>query len=279
VGAADKDETGMANFDFDMVVKIGSIAMVRKADGDIDYNILSRLARELKPGYILVTSGAGEIGRIDYMQRNGGRGLKGGEEEIKTTYCAQGQPILMETYRRFVSPQYSIRQVLVEHSHFNDEKKAAHIKDLLFSAANQNAIPIVNYNDAVSSTETIKFELSRLKKKRYNVTDYVENDETAVVITRLAGARLLVMLSDIDGVYLGPDAPVRDVTANSFEEMSEKIDGLISSCGDPSDPGALKLNYVRQALGCGATVIVANAKNSLSDILGGHVPRSYFCVN
>lgn len=72
----------MANFDFDVVVKIGSMALIRKEDNDLDYNIFNRLASELKPGYILVSSGATEIGRIDYMKRNGGMELRGDMEEI-----------------------------------------------------------------------------------------------------------------------------------------------------------------------------------------------------
>ena len=69
------DDTELINFD--VVVKIGSMALIRKEDNDIDYNIFSRLAASLKPGYILVSSGATEIGRIDYMKRNGGRELRG----------------------------------------------------------------------------------------------------------------------------------------------------------------------------------------------------------
>ena len=58
---------------------------------DLDYNIFSRLLHDLKPGYILVSSGAAEIGRIDYMKRNGTE-LKGDMEEIKIDYAAQGRP-------------------------------------------------------------------------------------------------------------------------------------------------------------------------------------------
>ena len=133
----------MAHFTFDAVVKIGSMALIRKEDNDLDYNIISRLAHDLRPGYILVSSGAAEIGRIDYMKRNGTE-LKGDMEEIKTDYAAQGQSILMETYRTFIDPKYSVRQVLVEHSHFNDREKSEHIKRFLYRCANQNAIPIVN---------------------------------------------------------------------------------------------------------------------------------------
>ena len=58
----------MANFNFDAVIKIGSMALIRKEDNDLDYNIFARLASELKPGFILVSSGATEIGRIDFLR-------------------------------------------------------------------------------------------------------------------------------------------------------------------------------------------------------------------
>ena len=49
----------------DLVGKIGSMALIRSQDNDMDYNIFSRLGAELRPGMIWVTSGAVEIGRID----------------------------------------------------------------------------------------------------------------------------------------------------------------------------------------------------------------------
>ena len=61
----------MADYTFELVGKIGSMALIRKEDQDIDYNIFSRLGRELKPGMIWVTSGATEIGRLDYIRRTG----------------------------------------------------------------------------------------------------------------------------------------------------------------------------------------------------------------
>ena len=73
----------MTNLNFDVVVKIGSMAMIREDTNEIDYNRISSLARALRPGYILVSSGATEIGRIDYLHRNGSE-LRGDLEEIKT---------------------------------------------------------------------------------------------------------------------------------------------------------------------------------------------------
>lgn len=112
------------------VIKIGSMALVRKEESDIDYNILSRLSQELTPGDILISSGATEIGRLDYIKRTGSV-LDGDPNEVKTDYAAQGQAILMTYYRQFVRPEYSVRQVLVEHTHFNQPEKREHIADLI----------------------------------------------------------------------------------------------------------------------------------------------------
>ena len=86
-------------FDFELVGKIGSMALIRREDSDIDYNIFARLGRELRPGMIWVSSGAVEIGRLDYLRRQG-RELLGDPEEVKADYAAQGQAILMQEYRR-----------------------------------------------------------------------------------------------------------------------------------------------------------------------------------
>ena len=273
------DDTELINFD--VVVKIGSMALIRKEDNDIDYNIFSRLAASLKPGYILVSSGATEIGRIDYMKRNGGRELKGNLAAIKTAYSAQGQPILMEMYRQFINPKYSVRQVLVEHSHFNDERKVNHIRNLLFSAANQNAIPIVNYNDAVSDTENMHLELRDLKRKTDHVVECVDNDETAAVIARLVNARILVLLTSVDGIYADagdPSTLIEEVVGDTYEEVEQKIDEMMANCSGASRQGAhgakAKLQFAKGPLRSGTTVIIAHARHKLSDIIKGNVKRT-----
>ena len=55
----------------DLVIKIGSMALIQKDDNVIDYNVFQRLGNALRPGMLLVTSGAAEIGRLDYIQRTG----------------------------------------------------------------------------------------------------------------------------------------------------------------------------------------------------------------
>ncbi len=264
-------------FDFDVVVKIGSMALISKQDNDFDYNIISRLSRDLKPGHILVSSGAAEIGRIDYIKRNGSE-LRGDMEEIKTDYSAQGQAILLEHYRRFIDARYSVRQVLVEHGHFNDAEKAEHLKKLFFRAANQNAIPIVNYNDPVSSEETRRLEIASIRGQKIEVVECVDNDETAAVITNLVNAEKLVLLTSTEGIYMDVNDPstlIENVEASNMKELEEKLDEMMSFCEGASRRGAngaiAKLMFAKKPLENGATVIIAHARHRLADILAGNV--------
>lgn len=205
-------------YDFELVGKIGSMALIRREDADIDYNIFSRLGSELKPGMIWVTSGAAEIGRLDYIKRTGHE-LTCDSVDAKTDYAAQGQSILMEQYRHFVRPEYSVRQVLVEHQHFNDPEKREHIRKLFLRAKEQGAIPIVNYNDPVSDEENRKWELSNLRREHREVHECVDNDETAAVIAGLVTGQNAAH-HDLDGGHLrrseGPeDADSRRGGANA----------------------------------------------------------------
>ena len=190
----------------DLVVKIGSMALIQKEDSVIDYNVFQRLAMALRPGMILVSSGATEIGRLDYIQRTGHE-LTGEKEQIKVDYSAQGQSILMNNYRTFIRPEYGVRQVLVEHTHFNDPQRREHIRQMLYRAAEQNAIPIINYNDPVNDEEVSKLELASRRAEGMEVVECVDNDETAAVVARLVHAKNLILLTGTHGIYLNKDDP------------------------------------------------------------------------
>lgn len=262
-------------FDYELVGKIGSMALIRKADNDIDYNIFSRLGAELKPGMIWVSSGATEIGRLDYVRRNG-KELTGDVEEVKADYSSQGQTILMMEYRRYIPDRYSVRQLLVEHTHFNDEEKRKHIRAFLLRCAKQNAIPIVNYNDPVSIEEVRKMELAHLREQAENVVECIDNDETASVICSLVHAKYLVILTSADGIYRDPNDPntlVPTVEGKDANEILEQIDELSCSCVGASRAGAngarAKLDFIKQPIREGTTVYIASAQQRISDLLNG----------
>ena len=269
---------GNMQYDFELVGKIGSMALIRREDADIDYNIFSRLGRELKPGMIWVTSGAAEIGRLDYIRRTGHE-LSGDSVDNKTDYSAQGQSILMEQYRHFIPQEYSVRQVLVEHQHFNDAEKREHIRRFFLRARDQGAIPIVNYNDPVSDEENRKWELSELRREGREVHECVDNDETAAVIAGLIRARILLILTSTEGIYREPGRPktlVRDVLAGNAEDLKRKVMDLQSHCVGASRAGAngahAKLEFALGPALNGTTVIIGHGRHRITDLIYGRVP-------
>ena len=272
-------------FDYELVGKIGSMALISRADNDIDYNIFARLGRELRPGMIWVSSGAVEIGRLDYLRRQG-RELLGDPEEVKADYAAQGQAILMAEYRRYIRPEYSVRQLLVEHTHFNDAERSAHIRSFLLRCAAQNAVPIVNYNDSVSVEEVRKMELASRRAEGVEVVECVDNDETAEVVAQLVGARNLILLTSTNGIYLDrndPDTLVELVSGRDLAEVRARVTELMGHCSGASRTGAngarAKLAFAMRAVEHGTNVIIGHARYHITDLLAGRVPCTRLGVN
>lgn len=264
------------NFDVELVGKIGSMALISKENNMLDYTLIAKLSSELKPGYIWVSSGAVETGRLDYIKRTG-KELKGNPEDVKTDYSSQGQSILMSTYREYIDNRYSVRQVLVEHQHFNDPVKREHLKAMLLRAISQNAIPIVNYNDAISTEESRRFEIMSLKKKNQKVVECVDNDETAAQIACLVKAKILLILTSAEGIYKdssNPNTLIKEISGSSIDEVIENINICENYCSGASRAGAngakAKLEYIKDAVKNGTTVIIASAKHSIKDILNGN---------
>ncbi len=263
-------------FDTELVGKIGSMALIDKADNLIDYTRVARLSRELRPGYVWISSGATEIGRLDYLARNG-KELNG--EFAKTDYSSQGQAILMQTYRQFIDPRYSVRQILVEHRHFNDEQKSEHLRALLLRCEQQNAIPIINYNDAISNEENRRLEITSLMHDKKRVYECVDNDETASRVACLVRARVLLIFTSVNGIYTNPEDPatlVPLISGKNDLELIENIEAHKRFCAGASRAGAngakAKLEYIKDAAAQGTTVYIANASYSINDVLKGEVP-------
>lgn len=272
----------MAKFDIELVGKIGSIALIDREYQDINYNIIARLSRELRPGYIWITSGATEIGRLDYLKRNGFE-LDGSDEDNKTDYSAQGQSILMQTYRQFIDSRYSVRQILVEHQHFNDETKRQHLYEMLMRCPEQKAIPIINYNDAVCSEENRKTEILKIKEKQGRAIECIDNDETASQIACLVKCKTLLILSTLDGIYndiSDQNSLIERVSGKDVYELIDNVNELQNHCYGSNRKGShgakAKLEYIKEPLKNGTTVIIANSKYSIKDIMEGKVKSTVF---
>lgn len=269
--------------DVELVGKIGSMALIREAEHDINYNVFSRIGSELRPGMIWVSSGAVEIGRLDYIKRTG-QELDGTKSDIMTDYSSQGQAILMEEYRRYIPSKYSVRQLLVEHTHFNDEEKREHIYEFLLRCPKQNAIPIVNYNDTVSFEENRRWELEQLRNNGHgHVVECIDNDETASVISTLVHPKYLLIFTSVNGIYRDPKDPstlVEAVEGKNADEVIEAVEELQKQCYGASRSGAggakTKLEFIKEPIRQGTTVLIASSKYRISDVLAGNCPRTIF---
>ena len=140
----------------------------------------------------------------------------------------------MEEYRRYVPSQYSVRQLLVEHTHFNDAEKREHIYQFLMRCVRQEAVPIVNYNDTVSFEENRRWELEQLRNNgQKRIVECIDNDETASVISTLVHPKYLLILTSVKGIYLDQKDPttlVEKVEGKDADEVIANIDELQKHC-------------------------------------------------
>ena len=268
----------MANFDIELVGKIGSMALIDKKNGQMDYNTIARISRELKPGYVWVTSGATEIGRLDYIKRNGCE-LTGDSQACKTDYSAQGQTILMDTYRQFIDARYSVRQILVENQHFNDNEKREYLKALLLRCPKQNAIPIINYNDPLSPEEIVKVEIEALLKKGQKAVHLADNDETAAQVAQLLKCKNLLIYTSTIGIYSNPkdeSTLIKEIVGKDSYELLEAITEAQKACSGTSRTGSngagAKLEYIKGPAANGTNVYIASPKYTIKEILSGDAP-------
>ena len=129
----------MAKYDIELVGKIGSMALITTIN-DIDYNVFSRIGRDLVPGMIWVGSGGRD--RKARLYKRTGMELEGDKSAVMTDYSSRAG-ILMEEYRRFIW-----RSIVRQYSlniRANDESRG-NISAHSCSDAPAGAIPIVNYN-------------------------------------------------------------------------------------------------------------------------------------
>jgi glutamate 5-kinase len=191
----------------------------------------------------------------------------------------------MENYRKFINPAYSVRQVLVEHQHFNEPDKRNFIKQLLLDSVKQNAIPIINYNDSVSNDETRKMELYNLRQQQEKVVECIDNDETASEIASLVKSKYLLILTSSIGLLEDPqdnNSLIKEVSGKDIYELLDNINELKKCCIGASRKGAngmkAKLDYLSEPIKNGTTVIIGHSKYRIQDLLSGNVERTIFKV-
>ena len=230
-----------------IVIKIGSSSLIHSETGRLDFRKLEILARELSDLHnqgkdvVLVSSGAIAVGAAAL-------GMKGkpAELEKKQACAAVGQARLMTIYQKlFGEYNQMVAQILI-----TNRRNAQNTFNQLLA---EGVIPIVNENDSVSSYE---FQ---------NLVKFGDNDTLSSVVAALIGADLLILMSDIDGLFTddpnsNPDARFIDIVENMDDNMRKL--GKSSTGSNVGTGGmATKLTAAIIATAAGADMVIANGND------------------
>lgn len=235
-----------------VVVKIGSSSLQHPETGDLDYIKMDILVRELcnirnqGKDVILVTSGAIACGRRTVNLK------KTATIAEKQACAAIGQARLMTTYQRIFSEYgHQAAQILMTRNTIVSDLNRYNAHNTFSELMNMGVIPIVNENDTISTFE---------------IEDVIgDNDTLSAIVTALTGADLLILLSDIDGLYT--DDPRQNPEAQFIGRVDNLTDDLIrmgkGSTGSDIGTGGMetKLTAAKIATYSGADMIIANGKD------------------
>ena len=234
-----------------VVIKIGSSSLTHPATGNINYIKMERLVRELcnlrNQGIdvCLVSSGAIAVGKQSMGLAERPRRLP-----EKQACASVGQARLMSIYQKFFAEyNQKVGQVLMTKETMIDNVSRKNAQNTINELMAMGVIPIVNENDTVSTYE-IRFG---------------DNDTLSAIVSALTGADLLILLSDIDGLYTDDPKVNPDAELITYEEefSPEYMEMASSAPGSEMGTGGMvtKIKAARIATASGVDMIIANGKD------------------
>lgn len=246
-----------------IVVKVGTSTLTYE-NGNINLSRLEKLTREISDltnrGYeiILVSSGAIGMGKAKLK-------LSEKPQTImeKQAVAAVGQCELMALYSKlFGEYSHTVAQVLLTRDVIEDEHMRRNVSNTFEVLLSKGIIPIVNENDTVSIDEI------------ENICRFGDNDKLGAIVAKVTNSDLLIILSDIDGLY---DSDPRKNENAELVEVVEKIDEKLeqSAGGAGSDAGTggmkTKVEAAKITMESGIDMIIASGteEKSIDRILSG----------
>lgn len=263
-----KNSKGMSRLSFDratlkdvkrIVIKVGS-STITYGNGKRNFSRIDRLAREIADlanqgkEIILVSSGAVAVG-VDRL------GLAAKPKTIpgKQAAAAVGQGVLMHTYEKiFAEYGQIVAQVLLTRMDSVDRHRYTNSRNTFLALLEHKVIPIVNENDVVAIDE-LKIG---------------DNDNLSALVAGIIDADLLIILSDIDGLYTAN--PQNDPNAKLVPEVTDITPEIEASAGDAGSKvgtGGMftKIQAAKMATSSGINMVIASGeeKDAISRILEG----------
>jgi glutamate 5-kinase len=251
-----------------IIVKVGTSTLTYDT-GRLNLSRIDKLARILSDmqnsgkDVILVTSGAIAVGMTKLGLKERPTDVKG-----KQAAAAVGQGTLMNIYEKFFSGyNHVIAQILLTRPVTETDKLRLNARNTFDTLLLHNVIPIVNENDTISIEEI-----------EYN---FGENDTLASIVAEIVEGDLLIMLSDIDGLYTKdpkkcPDAELIYEVDNIDSEILKTAGGAGSARG--TGGMITKIEAARRCIEAGINMVIANGEDPyiIEDIMNGKNAGTFF---
>lgn len=233
-----------------VVIKIGTNTICGE-DGKVDSAYLDGIARQVveldRQGVqsVIVTSGAIGSGSSEL-------GLDGMQKDMahKQACAAVGQAALMLTYREvFAKYGRSVGQLLLTYTAFSDRKVYLNLRKSMDALFSLGVIPIINENDVISTDEI--------------GNTFGDNDKLSALVASKVDADLLIMLTDVDGLYdRNPETDKDARFIDTVDEITKDIELMGGSGTSGRSKGGMKskINAARIAMGSGCNAVIANGK-------------------
>lgn len=242
-----------------IIIKVGSSSLVLE-NGDLNemffnklINTISTLMNNQKE-VVLVTSGAIAIGMGKL-----GLSKKPKVMALKQACAALGQSTLMNEYEKYAS-KYNIlcAQILVNHDDFENRKRMINLSNTLEELFKNKVLPIINENDALN-VEEIKVG---------------DNDTLSALVVPMVNADLLVLVSDIDGLYdknpkQYPSAKKIDIVKKIDKEIDMMVGDITSNVGTGGMETKIKAARISTLAGCNMAIISNDDVDKISNIING----------
>ena len=246
-----------------VVVKVGTSTLTYE-NGNINLSRLEKLTREISDltnrGYeiILVSSGAIGMGKAKLKLTEKPKTIM-----EKQAVAAVGQCELMALYSRlFGEYSHTVAQVLLTRDVIEDKHMRNNVSNTFEVLLSKGIIPIVNENDTVSIDEI------------ENICRFGDNDKLGAIVAKVTNSDLLIILSDIDGLYdCDPRKNENAKLVEVVEEIDEKLEQSAGGAGSDAGTGGMKtkIEAAKLTMDSGINMIIANGseEKSIDRILSG----------
>lgn len=238
-----------------IVIKLGT-NILRNEEGEVAlsriYSFIEDISKLIKSGkeVIVVTSGAVGLGKKKLnLESTDGDG-------VKQACAAVGQSRLMSFYENgFGVFDIPIAQILLTEDDFSLRHRYLSLRTTLNKLLEMGVVPIINQNDTVSTIE-LADRLAGIK------VSFSDNDKLSALVSSELDAELLILLSDIDGLFTSN--PKENPDAELIREVNGVTDEILSLGTDPSEGGRggmkTKLEAAKLVTRSGGKVLIANGK-------------------